>query len=57
MALSPAAVLESASVAVIVTVWVPVGAPQTSRGSAPGQPGVSVPVASNRRPAGRRRRS
>ena len=34
MALSPAAV----------------GAPQTSRCSVPGQPGVSVPVASNRRP-------
>ena len=50
-------VLESASLAVMVTVWAPavavVGVPQTSRGSVPRQPGESVPVASKRRPSGR----
>ena len=30
-----------------------VGVPQTSRGSVPGQPFVSVPLASNTSPAGR----
>ena len=54
---SPEAMLESASLAVMVTVWAPavavVGVPQTSRGSVPGQPGESVPVASNTRPSGR----
>ena len=50
------AVFESASVAVIVTVWAAtavVGVPQPSRSSVPGQPGESIPVASKRRPARR----
>ena len=51
-ALSVGAVLASRSVAVIVTVAAS-GAPQTSRASVPGQPGASVPVASNTRPDGR----
>ena len=50
-------VLESASLAAMVTVWAPavavVGVPQTFRGCVPGQPGESVPVASNTRPSGR----
>ena len=54
---SVGAVLASRSVAVIVTVTAPEvaasGAPQTSRASVPGQPGVSMPVASNTRPDGR----
>ena len=49
--------LESASLAVMVTVWAPavavVGVPHISRASVPGQPGESVPVASKRRPSGR----
>ena len=48
------AVFESASRAVTVTVPPPpVGVPQISRGSVPGQPFVSVPLASKTRPAGR----
>ena len=54
---SPEAMLESASSAVMVTVWAPavavVGVPQISRAWVPGQPGESVPVASNTRPSGR----
>ena len=49
-------VLESASVAVMVTVAAAaavVGVPQISRASVPGQPGESAPVASNTRPSGR----
>ena len=57
VARSVAAVFASASVAVMVTVCAPVvgvvGVPQTSRASVPGQPFMSVPVASKRRPAGR----
>ena len=48
------AVFESASRAVTVTVPpLPVGVPQTSRGSVPGQPFVSVPLASKTSPADR----
>ena len=54
---SVGAVLASRSVAVMVTVTAPEvaasGVPQTSRASAPGQPGASVPVASKTRPLGR----
>ena len=54
---SPAARFASASCAVTVTVTAPlvaaVGVPQISRGSVPGQPFVSVPLASNTSPAGR----
>ena len=48
--------LESASVAVMVTVWAAaavVGVPHISRASVPGQPFMSVPVASKMRPSGR----
>ena len=56
VARSPAPRFESESRAAMVTVVGPpmtVGVPQISRASVPGQPFVSVPVASKTRPAGR----
>ena len=53
---SPVPMSASPSCAVMVTVTAEaavVGVPQISRAWAPGQPGVSDPVASNTRPAGR----